>query len=120
MDTTQTLQRVHKRFTEPVTRIQYTFSEGGSNAYADGEWTKSKDTIQASVRSDMSDVSEDASGTEFDSTRILYVSTDVDIELGSGDETRADEFLIEDTGRKYTADDVYNDGALLRVKCTEV
>lgn len=120
MDTKKTLQRVHKRFTEPVTRVQYTFSEGGSNAYADGKWTQEEATIQASVRSDVSDVSNDASGTEFDSSRFLYVSTDVDIGLGSGDNTRADEFVVQDTGRKYKAEDVYNDGALLRVKCMEV
>lgn len=117
----QSIQRVHKKFSKPVTMYSYTFVEESSNAYADGKWTQEAQTIQASVRAGKSgnQVESDASGNEFDSMRTLFIRSDIDVNIGDGDNERADEFALGN-GRTFRASELYDDGALLHVEVIEV
>jgi len=121
-NTSAEIRRIHKNFTKELTVYNYTWDDSaGSNDYADGDWSQTSSTVQASVRlpEDVS-FSDDASGNESNHDVEIYVApNEVDINVGEGDETRSTEFEDEN-GRTYRAVGFHDESSLYRVQCREV
>lgn len=116
------IRRIHKNFTKELTVYNYVWDDsGGANEYADGDWTKSVSTVDASVRlPEASDYTNDASGEETNHDVTIYIDpTEVNLTLGDDDETRATEFSDEQ-GRRYKAIGFHDESSLYRVECREV
>lgn len=120
-ETTTEVRRIHKNFTKELTVYNYSWDpSGGSNEYADGDWTVSTSTVQASVRLPDSTYEQDASGGESNHDVEIYVApNEIDISIGGGDESRATEFEDEN-GRTYRVIGFHDESSLYRVQCREV
>jgi len=120
--TSTEVRRIHKNFTKELTVYNYSWNDsGGSNEYADGDWSTSVSTVQASVRlpEDIK-YEDDAAGSETDHDVDIWVSPDeINLTIANGDEERATEFEDEN-GRKYRAVGFHDETSLYRVMCREV
>lgn len=117
------IRRIHKQFAKELTVYNYIWDDsGGSNEYADGDWTTTVSTVDASVRlpEDVS-YSNDAAGAESNHDVEIYVNpTEVSLTVDSGgDETRSTEFEDEN-GRTFKAVGYHDESSLYRVQCREV
>jgi len=121
-NTSAEIRRIHKNFTKELTVYNYEWDDtGGTNEYADGDWTKSVSTVQASVRLPEDVAYEDeASGSESNHDVNIFVAPDeINLTIGDGDETRATEFEDEQ-GRRYKAVGFHDESSLYEVQCREV
>jgi len=120
--TTPTARRMHSKFTEELTVYQYTWDDsGGTNEYADGDWTVTTSTVDGTVRLPESvDYDNEVTGSEVDYDVNIYVNPeDVNIVVGEDDETRATEFE-DSNGRRYRVIGFKDESSLYEVACKEV
>jgi len=116
-------RKAHSHLTREFTVYQYAFdSDGASNEYADGDWNESSSTVQASIRSEpLRDDQTAADGDDVPADAEIFVSADaVAVSIGTDDESRATEFVDEQTGRRYKAMDYHDEGSLVSILCMEV
>lgn len=116
------IRRVHKHFTKEFTVYNYEWDDsGGANEYADGDWTTTVSTVDASIRLDDGvTYSSEPTGNESDHDVFIYVNPEeISLTLGNEDETRATEFEDENN-RKYKAVGFHDESSLYRVMCREV
>lgn len=117
------MRRIHKEFTKQVTVYNYTWDDSaGSNEYADGDWSESTSTIQASIRlNETIEYDDDASGDDSEHDVEIWVDpNDLTLRIHGGDETRATEFAESETGLRYRAIGFHDESSLYRIKCREV
>jgi hypothetical protein len=120
--TSAEIRRIHKNFTKEITVTNYTWDEsGGTNEYADGDWTTSVSTVEASLfLPEDVEYENDPSGDKASHDVTIYVAPDdIDLSIGLGDETRATEFT-DGQGRRYKAIGFHDESSLYRVQCREV
>jgi len=121
-ETNTEIRRIHKNFTKELTVYNYTWDEsGGSNEYADGDWTTTVSTVEASVLlPEDTRYSNDPTGNESNHGVEIYVDpTEIALTIGNDDETRATEFEDEQ-GRTYKAVGFHDESSLYRVQAREV
>lgn len=119
----RTIRRVHSKFAREFTVTQFSWdSTGGTNEYADGDWTETTFTIEASIRQPrQSDSGSDAAGQETAHDMELWVNPqDVDVSLGNGENARPTWFTDSTTDRTYEAVGLHDEGSLLKVRVDEV
>lgn len=119
-----TVARIHGQFAREFTVTNYSWDgTAGSNAYADGDWTTSTSTVQASIRR-ISDTkfTSGASGEDSDNDMELWLNpSDVTVTTaGEGDETKATQLTDSQTGISYKAENKHYEDALLRIELSEV
>jgi hypothetical protein len=121
--TSDAIQQAHGELAHEFTVYNYIWDESSAaSEYADGQWTESSTTVDATIRSTkLAEASSDASGVDIQSDVEIYVPSDtVVLRFGEADEERATEFVDSRTGQRYQAFDYAHEGALVRVYCTEV
>lgn len=117
--TNSAVRRVHKRFAHEFTVYQYAWDDtAGSNAYADGDWTKTSTTVQATLRRPDEPITVPGpDGNDIETDVSIFVTPDVSIETGTGDESRATEFVDSRTGQRYRAFASNHQESLIEVFC---
>jgi hypothetical protein len=121
-ETNAEIRRIHKRFTKELTVYNYEWSEsGGSNEYADGDWTTSMSTVDGSIRLAESIAYEDsASGEDVEHDVNIYVNPEeINLTVVEGDESRPTEF-VDENNRRYKAVGFKDESSLYEVQCREV
>lgn len=121
--TTRAAHRVHDTFSHTVTITQFEWDDSaGANDYADGDWTSSE--TQASATLEFPEQPETVSGPEGADIVIdvtFYVQpNEIDVDVGTADESRATEFTDEQTGHRYRAVNTRNEQSLLAVDCERI
>ncbi|NHX41387.1 MULTISPECIES: hypothetical protein [Haloarcula] len=122
--TTRTVQRVHDQVAHDFTVYQYDWDgSGGTNEYASGgDWTESSSTVAGTI--EFPDDSRRTAGPDGDDVTVSVViymkPDDVDVELGTDDESRATEFVDTQTGSRYQTVTIRNQRSLLAIECTEI
>lgn len=121
--TTDTARRVHSMIAEEeLTVYQYSWDEtGGSNEYADGDWTVTTSTVTGSVRlPENVDFDDNITGSESEHDVNIFVNPEnVNIVVGDDDETRATEFE-DSNGRRYRVIGYADESSLYEVACREI
>jgi hypothetical protein len=121
--TTSGIQRLHSEFAHELKVHEYSWAgSAGSNAYADGDWTKSTSTVEGTLRQPTEPKqATDGEGNDVVVDVTVFVQPDdVDVSLGMDDESRPTEFTDPQTRISYEAVSVDNQESLLAIDCVSI
>lgn len=117
--TNSAFARFHDSLCHDIVVHQYAWDpDGGTNEYASGDWTESTVTVSGTIRvsSESADVDASESGPDRDGESTIYVPTDdVDVSIGTGEQSRATEFTDTETGQRYEAVSYQTQGPLYAI-----
>jgi len=121
--TTGAAHRVHDTLSHPFTVTQYEWDDSaGANDYADGDWTKVQRRCGLTLEfPEEAETVDGPEGGDIVLDAIIYVQpNEIDVTIGTADESRATEFTDEQTGNRYRAVNTRNEQSLLAVDCERI
>jgi len=118
--TTPGARRVHQDVGHRFSVHTYEWdATGGTNDYAEGDWTETTSEVTATISFPESPTL--VTGPDGDDVEIAATITlnpnDASVVEGTGDQTRATEFVDEETGHRYRAVTTTTEQPLLAVEC---